>query len=150
MEFRYTETEADVLTVFELIANAATTIALVPPNPDKMLRWVWDVCKTGGVMMALDEGRCVASLGMQPVHLDYSDSQILVNAWLYVLPSHEGDLGIMSALLREGRELADSMGMPLIITRTHSSPRKGKRGIYPVAEVLRYQPLGSQLAYQSA
>jgi len=127
-------TPSDVHRIMEIAIMACEENGFLKPNPEKLLQDIWaalnlqkGICAVIGEKNGEIEGLVVLRMG----NMWYSDEVILEEKAIFIHPNFRSAKGGRAIkLCRFSKNLADTLGIPLIIGVLSNSRTKGKVRMY--------------------
>lgn len=127
--------------LMELSVQMAEEMALMPVNPLKAARKVYDAIGAEMAWVAKRDDEIVGSLGLKEVPWDYADGTFLIDSWVYVPRTERfGEVGIK--LMRAAKEHALAAGKHCFIGVMNPGrhTKKTEMGLY--FEIAGFLPFG--------
>lgn len=127
-------TPADVHPMMDLALAACEENGFVDPNPQKLLAEIWTALNQEGGLVGIIEGENGILEGAVLLRLGtmwYSDSQVIEEKAIFIHPNYRSAKGGRARRLCEfTKQVADTLGIPLIIGVLSNHRTKGKIKLY--------------------
>jgi GNAT superfamily N-acetyltransferase len=138
-----TSTPSDVGPVYDLLCVMAREMAIYPVNMTKVQKNMLAVFQHGIVIVAVEGGKVIGSIGLVPQQTVYSDVTHIEDQWTYVHPDHR-----RHGVARQMRDLAVSFAeqhkVPLHLEVYNLKNPIASRGLYLKAG---FKALGEKFIY---
>ena len=127
-------TPEDVHPMMELALKACEENGFVNPNPMKLLAEIWPALKQDGGLIGLIEGEngiLEGAVLLRVGSMWYSDDPVLEERAIFIHPDYRSAKGGRARRLCEfTKQVADELGIPLIIGVLSNHRTKGKIKLY--------------------
>lgn len=139
---RPAETDEDAKAIFRVLIKMHEEVGRAPLNPNKAFIQVYDIVKSQAAFVVEKNGEIVATAGLFLADFWYSDSELFVDKWVYVLPEHRDSQTAFLMLLGEIQKLCDATGIMAKILVFNEKRAKRASGLVADASLLAYYPAG--------
>ena len=126
-------TPEDVDDIMNLALSACEENGFVEPNPAKLLQEIWHGLnlERGGVGVIGDRGKPEGAVLLRIGSMWYSDHEVLEEKAIFIHPDYRSAKGGRARRLCEfSKQVADSLGIPLIIGVLSNNRTKAKVRLY--------------------